>query len=121
MQWFMFLVTLFGWLILFSLAREKNTFVRNMVFFMGNLILGASLASGIEWPSGLTSVTVGTTTTHTFTYTLYTAATSGANAFPLIFGLMWAFILWGAIGMFSEAFTVFSQLNKKPVLVNKFV
>ena len=119
MQWFMFLVTLFGWLILFSLAREKNSFVRNMVFFFGNLILGVSLASGIEWPSGLTSVTVGGTTTHTFTYTLYVAATSGANAFPLLYGLMWAFIFWGAIGLVSEMLTVYGYITKKNVLVSK--
>lgn len=98
------------------LVREKYTLARLALFAGTSLILGLFLTTGISFPSGSTFTTVGNVTTQTVTYVTYTAALSGANSFPPLYGLAWLLVVLGILGLiflFRDIFmTIFYPKEK---------
>lgn len=99
MEWFFFLFMLAGWFFSLFLIREKYTIARLVMFAGASLLLGLMLSTGISFPNGTSSTTVGSTTTQSIQYVVYTAQLSGANSFPVLFGLSWLLIVLGILAL----------------------
>lgn len=99
MEWFFFLFMGALWFFALFLARERLTIARILLFAGTSIIFGLMISTGISFPSGSVSTTAGSTTTQVLTYTTYTAALSGANSFPPLFGLSWILIVLGILGL----------------------
>lgn len=96
MEWFFFLFTTILWLFLFYLVRENSSYIRIFPFSIITLVFGVLLSSGINFPSGFTSTTVGATVTQTITYTTYNALLDpGVNNFAILWALSWGLIVFG--------------------------
>ena len=111
MEWFFFIIGAIFWSFLFYLVRENpNSAARIALFSFINIIFGVMMLSGVNYPSGSTIVTSGSTVTQTITYTTYEAALSGTNNFPLLYGLAWGTIVLGIILLFYTIVAAYNQI-----------
>lgn len=118
MEWFFFLFMAALWFYSLFQARQEFTLARTALFVGVSLIFGLMLSTGISFPNGFTSTTVGSTTTQVVSYTVYTATLSGANAFPPLFGLSWLLIILGVLGLIYLFWQTFQQVmnpEAKPI------
>lgn len=118
MEWFFFLFMGATFFISLYWVREKYTIFRLFLFSSVTLLFGLLMLSGISFPSGSTSTVSGSVTTQVVTYTTYTASLTGTNSFPVLYGLSWALMLSGFLGLVYTLIEVFRWVyspSEKPV------
>lgn len=113
MQWIIFLLLVFAWFFFLALARENSSWIRKTLYVFFTFTLGTQLLfSGIDFPNGTVSTISGSVTTQTVNYVNYTAALSGANSQPVLWGLGWGLTLYGIFGLVLVFVEVFSEIQK---------
>lgn len=111
MEWFSFIIGATFWAFLFYLVRENpRSAARIGLFSFINIIFGVMMLSGINYPTGSTIVTTGSTMVQTIVYTTYTAELSGANSFPLLYGFAWGTIVLGIVLLFYTIIAAYNQI-----------
>ena len=117
MEWFVFLLMGTIWIFFFYLVRENPSFFRVFPFSIITLVLGILFSTGVNFPSGATSTTVGSVVTQVITYTTYSASlVPGATNVPILWAIQWSFIAFGMVGLvysFVLAYRTFLQPDKE--------